>query len=297
VKKVFGIVSQLLLLPKKAMRKDYFLKHYRAVPWSGLFFLIFFGVLQSVSAQVMGVSASKLTAIDATLVSPKTLEAEPSFAYIFARKSFDNNGKPGNISSDPDSALILKSLFFRFTYGAGKRLEIGTFITGNLNAISFGAKYRFVEHPHFLAAALLGLNFSDASDLGVRKTGFFGKYMGIAGGVALTENFTDRLSLDVSTQYQNTFSYEGSLSDNYFLDCDAGYYVFKHTLQLAGGFSFWYNHSKTGADDAYGLSFHPGVTIEPAQHFLIVFYTPVDLAGKNAGRFTGFSFAFTFTVL
>ncbi len=265
----------------------------------GVFLALLLGVMllgETVSAQVAGVSASKLTAIDATLVSPKTIEAEPSFSYLFSKKAFNGNGNLCPVSFTNDSAVVLKDLFFRFTYGVSERLEIGTFITSDLSAISFGAKYRFVQHKKFLAVALLGLNFSNGSDFGLRRTGFFGKSMGIATGVGLTTIFSPGFSLDVSAQYQNTFCYKGSLSDDYFVDSDLGYYVFNRTLQLIGGFSFQYNHFKTGNPDAFRLSFHPGVTIETGKSFLIVFYTPIDLVGKNMGRFTGFSFAFTFTI-
>ncbi len=248
------------------------------------------------AAQVSGVSASKLTAIDATLVPRHTLEAEPSYVYLFSRKSFDGNGNLQPLFSDPDTAVILKDMFFRFTYGTGKRLEIGTMMTSGLTAFSFGAKYRFVQHKKFLAVALLGLNFSNVSNFGIRRTGFFGKYLGLASGIAVTEMFSPRFSVDVAGQYQYTFCYEGPLANNFFLDCDAGYYVFHHTLQLAGGFSFWYHQSKTDTPDTYGLSFHPGVTIETGKSFIIVFYTPIDLAGKDVDRFRGFSFAFTFSV-
>ena len=258
--------------------------------------LVFSLMSNNLSAQVAGVSASKLTAIDATLVHTKTLEAEPSFIYLYGKKAYDNNGNLYPVFQDNDTAAILKDLFFRFTYGVGQNLEIGTFVTANLSSISFGAKYRFVQHRKFLGVALLGINFSNQSNFGIRKTGFFGKSLGIATGVALTNNFTSRLSLDVSAQYQNSFCYEGSLSDDYFLDSDLGYYVFHQTLQLAGGFSFQYNHYKTGNPDAYRLSFHPGVTIETGKSFIIVFYTPIDLVGKNMGRFTGFSLAFTLSI-
>ena len=250
----------------------------------------------SLTAQVVGVSASKLSTIDAVTVHKHYMEVEPSFGYLFSRKAFDDEGKLYSYSPDGDSAIILKDLFFRFTYGAGERLEIGTFITANMSSISFGAKYRFVEHKKFLAAALLGLNFSNNSNFGIRKTGFLGKYIAIATGVALTENFTNRLSLDVETQFQHAFCYDGPLSNSYFLDSDLGYYVFNHTLQLIGGISWQYNHSLTGSPDSYRFSFHPGVTIETGKSFIIVFDTPFDLAGKNAGRFSGFSFAFTLTL-
>ena len=264
---------------------------------AGFLIVVLPGLLGSaVSAQVSGVSASKLTAIDATLVSANTLEAEPSFTYLYGKNTFDYDGKRYPVSLDPDSAVILKYMFFRFTYGVDKNLEIGTFVTANLSSISFGAKFRFVHHEKFLCVALLGINFSNESSFSIRKTGFFGKSIGINTGVAFTNNFTSRLSLDVSAQYQNSFCYEGSLSDDYFLDCDLGYYIFHQTLQLAGGFSFQYNHYKTGSPDACLLSFHPGVTIETGKSFIIVFYTPIDLMGKNVGNFTGFSFAFTMTI-
>jgi hypothetical protein len=263
----------------------------------GFFLFVLSGLMGgAVSAQVSGVSASKLITIDATLVAAKTLEAEPSFTYLYGKNAFDNDGKTYPVSLDPDSAVILKDMFFRFTYGVDKNLEIGTFVTANLSSLSFGAKYRFVQHRKFLGVALLGINFSNESNFSIRKTGFFGKFIGIATGVALTNNFTPRLSLDVSAQYQNTFCYEGSLSDDYFLDSDLGYYVFHQTLQLVGGFSFRYNHFKTGNPDAYLLSFHPGITIETGKSFIIVFYTPIDLMGKNVGCFTGFSFAFTLII-
>ncbi len=250
----------------------------------------------SLTAQVAGVSASKLTAIDATLVSAKTLEAEPSFAYLYSKKAFDNNGHLYPVSLDSDSAIILKDLFFRFTYGVNKRLEIGTFITSNLSSVSFGAKYRFLQHKKFLAAALLGVNFSNVSNFGLRKTGFFGKYMGVTTGVALTSCFSPRFSLDITGQYQKTFCYDGFISDNYFLDSELGYYVFNGTLQLIGGFSFQYNRFKNGDPDTYRLTLHPGVTIETGKSFIIVFYTPIDIVGRDMGRFTGFSFAFTFAI-
>jgi len=278
------------------MRKNYV---YHPVKSRVIFTIVLVGMLLSVAsvfAQVTGVSASKLTAIDANLVSAKTLEAEPSFAYLFSKHSFDNTGILYPISLDNDSAIILKDIFFRFTYGVGKNLEIGTFLTANLTSLSFGAKYRFVQHKKFLAVALLGVNFSNESNFGIRKTGFFGKYMGVATGVGLTNIFSPRFSLDISAQYQNTFCYACSLSDDYFLDSDLGYYVFNGTLQLTGGFSFQYNHFKTGDPDAYRLSFHPGVTIESGKSFIVVFYMPIDLIGRNVERFAGFSFAFTFVV-
>lgn len=263
---------------------------------SSLMVGVFLFLSPDLFAQISGVSASKLTATDGNLVSPKTLEAEPSFSYLYGKKAFDNQGNLYSVSLDNDSAVISKDLFFRFTYGVNKRLEIGTFITADLNSISFGAKYRFVQHKKFLAAALLGVNFSNVLNSGLRKSGFFGRNIGIATGVALTNNFTSRFSLDISTQYQNTFCNEGSISDDYFLDSDLGYYVFNGTLQLIGGLSFQYNHFKNGDPDAYRLSLHPGVTIETGKSFIIVFYTPIDIVGKNMGRFTGFSFAFTFTI-
>lgn len=278
---------------KETLRRKLFFQKLFVV-FIGCFFLL---PGKTLKAQVAGVSGSKLTAADATLVPFHTLEAEPSFVYLFSRKAFNNDGKLVDIFPNPDTAVLLKDLFFRFTYGTGKHLEIGTEFTSSLSAFSFGAKYRFIEHKKFLAAALLGFNFSNQANFGVRKTGFFGKSLAVVGGIALTENFTPRLSLDVECQYQNTFCYDGSLSDNYFFDSDVGYYVFHHTLQLAGGLSFQYHHLKEeDGQDGYLLSFHPGVTIETGKSFIIVFYMPIDLVGRNQGRFYGFSFAFTFAV-
>ena len=278
---------------KELLRRNFLFRKFFIV-FIGCFFLI---TGETLRAQVAGVSASKLTAVDGTLVPFHKLEAEPSYGYLYSKKSFDEKGHLYPISPDQDSAVLLKDFFFRFTYGAGKRLEIGTMVTANLGYVSFGAKYRFVEHKNFLAVALLGFNFTNQSDYGLRRTGFFGKYMSIASGVALTTVFSPRFSLDISAEYQNTFSYKTSISDDYFMDSDLGYYFFHHTFQVVGGFSFQYNHFKQDEPDDFRLSFHPGVTVETGKSFIIVFYTPIDLIGRNQGRFTGFSFAFTFSVL
>jgi len=140
---------------------------------------------------------------------------------------------------------------------------------------------------------LLGTTFSNQSDLVSHNSGFYEKTISLAGGFALTQQFSSRLSLDMDLQYQHVLSRNLSLSKDVFLDTDLGYYVYHHKLQLTGGLSFNHNNFKINDHKAYRLTFNPGLTIETGKSYIIVIYLPIDLLGREVERAYGFSLAFT----
>jgi len=265
---------------KKRMKKEYL-----------LFLMMFLGM--EVSAQVAGISASKLATYDAVTLPKYTLEVEPSFTYLYSRKWFNHSTHSVPYDLGTDSSLLMKNFNMRFTYALGKRLEVGTFVNGDLSSFSFGSKIGLLQNDHSGLVLLLGTTFSEQSDRIYRNSGFYGKTLSLVGGFAFTRNFSQRLSWDVDVQAQHTLSSGAALSNNYFVDTEVGYYVWNQRLQLAGGFSFNYNHHFDDTENTYRLTFNPGVTIETGKSYILVLYFPVDLVGRLVENSYGVSLAFT----
>ena len=92
------------------------------------FFLFLFFLSLKLSAQVAGISASKLATYDAVLLPKYALEVEPSFSYLYSRQWFnvDSHSVPYNLGYD--SSLLMTNFNMRFTYGVGNNLEMGAFV-------------------------------------------------------------------------------------------------------------------------------------------------------------------------
>jgi hypothetical protein len=249
------------------------------------------------SAQIAGVSNDKLIAINPASIGTRTVEFEPGFGYVWSRKTFDNNGKPVGLNPENDSVLILQALGFRITYGFAKNFEIGTVVTSTLDAFALGIKYAFVSKDKFMAAAFLGTNFNNESDLVFRNTGIFGKTASIVGGFAFMNRFGEsrRLSLDYDVQYQNTFDKNKSYADDIYTAADLGY-EFKKGVQLIAGLNYQFHNYKNGNPDAWRLTWNTGLTIHPGKMFNLIVNVPVDIAGRNIEKFTGFQIILTISL-
>jgi len=245
-------------------------------------------------SQIAGVSNDKLIVVNPAAIDTRTFEFEPGFGYIWSKKSFDGDGKLVPHTSENDSILVLQALGFRFTYGFAKNFEMGAIVTSTLDAFSLGIKYSFVNNDKFNAGAFLGTNFSNESDFAFRNTGIFGQTASVVGGFAFMNRFgkTQRLSLDYDIQYQNTFNANQSFSDDIFAAAELGY-MFKKAVQLIGGFTYRYHNYKTGDPDSWLLTWNMGITTKPGKMFVLILNVPVDIAGRNADRFTGFQIVLT----
>lgn len=257
--------------------------------------LLFALVAGTSFGQVAGVSNDKLVVVNPTAISTRAFEFEPAFGYLWSAKRFDENSKLVSLSAEGDSTTVLQALAFRFTYGFAKNFEIGSFITSDLNTFSLGLKYSFLNTGNFLMGAFTGTTFSTASDIVFRNTGFFGNTASVVAGVALMAKFSEKLSLDVDVQYQNVFDNKRSYADDVFSAAELGYRFPKH-VQLIGGFSFRYNHFKTGRPEAYLLTFNPGITVQPGESFVMILNVPFDIIGKNTDKYNGFTFTLTISL-
>ena len=254
-----------------------------------ILFLIF-----PVFAQIAGVSNDKFVVVNPGSIGTRTMEFEPGFGYIWSKKSFDGDGNLVTLNPENDSILVLQALAFRFTYGFAKNFEIGTVVTSTLDAFALGIKYTFVNKPKFLAGAFLGSNFNNESDIVFRNTGIFGKTIGVVGGFAFMNRFGEkqRLSLDYDIQYQNTFNRDQSWSDGIFAAAELGY-MFKNAVQLITGLNYRFNNYKNGDPNSWLLTWNTGITTKPGKMFVIIVNVPIDIAGRNTNRFSGFQIVLT----
>ena len=260
-----------------------------------ILFSLFSLITIHLTAQVQGVSAEKLGAINPSTVHLRNVEFEPAFGYLWSKKTFDNNGHLVPLSDENDSISILSALGVRFTYGFAKNFEAGGTVNTDLNNFSLGLKYTMFQHEKFSGAAILGTTLSNESDIVFRNTGFFGKTASLAGGFVFSNKMGKHFSVDYDVQYQNLFDGERSYMDNYYIHADAGY-MLKGVHLLIAGLAYQYNHFKIDREDAYLLTLNAGAAIMTGRTFILVFDFPFDLIGKNTDRFNGFTFALTITL-
>jgi len=248
-----------------------------------------------VFSQIAGVSNDKLIVVNPAAIGTRTVEFEPGFGYLWTKNSYNDEGKLVPLNPEEDSIQILQALGFRFTYGFARNFEMGAFVTSTLDAFSLGIKYAFVNHDKFIAGSFLGMNINNESDLTFRNTGIFGKTAAIVGGFAFMNRFGEskKLSIDYDVQYQNTFDKNTSYSDAVFASAEIGYEFKERTFQLATGLNYRYNNYKNGDPTSWGLTWSSGILIHPGKMFNLIVNIPIDIAGKNTGRYSGFQIILT----
>ncbi len=245
----------------------------------------------------MGISASKLASISAFTANKNQIEFEPGFGYYWAKKHYDSNGnlKPFSVK---DSTAVFQELAFRITYGITSNFETGLLIASDMSSISLGAKYYLFTIGNFSAGIMAGGTFANESDIVAVNSGIFGKTVSLATGLAFTNEFSDKISLDFDFQYQCIRDDKVSYSNDFFANAEFGY-SFNNNNQIIGGFSYTHNshtHQYDGHQNQL-LTFNIGAAILTGEMFDIVFYTPISLLGKNYDRLNGLNFALTIFIL
>ncbi len=258
-----------------------------------LFLFLILVISGNLSAQVMGVSNSKLTVINGETASRNQMEFEPGFGYFWAHKQYDEDGKLIDLSPETDSTAVFQAMAFRFTYGISDRVESGILIAADMSSLSFGIKYNFFNKGRFSSAIMAGGTFANESDIVAVNTGIFGKTLSMAIGLTGTQNFNDRLSLDVDVQYQNIRNDKTSYSNDIFANAEVGFMI-KDKKQIIGGFSYTVNNHTNKYDGLTNqlITFNVGGTLSGKNYDLILF-TPIALYGKNYNRLNGINFALT----
>ena len=260
-----------------------------------IFLLPLFIIISFVAtAQIGGLSSSKLSSISADVVDNENVEFEPGFSSSRSNKFFDGNGDTQNMFSTADSVKHLTGMAFRFTYGLWDKLEVGVSVSTDLSLIKIGTKYEFINNEKLAVAAIAGLNVPMGNatiDNTVRATanvtqaglGFVASYV-----------FTDRLSADFTTQYM--IFIKPTIDNNtggIYLNGDVGYYFFDNRFKLVTGFGFYNVKNDVGNHQVFTM--YPGFTIESGKDYFIACSVPFDVFGKNEAQNVAVNFTLTLT--
>ncbi len=259
-----------------------------------LFTVISCLVLQNlIIAQVSGVSASKLSAINTETVPVNTFEFEPSFLLGFSSKYWNGEGSLIHSFHGKDSLETTSQLNFRFTYGVLSGFEAGFSIPGDASSFSLGLKYNFLNRGKNSFAFLAGFNTPLGNKIYTisNKTNSVNEFdNSIAAGIIYSKEFTQNMSFDLNLEYQFHLN-SGINNPDFFIYSDLGYYVNK--IQLILGL---YYSSYSDRVNKNKFTINIGTTIERNDNFILVLNFPIDIYGKNAKQIFGFGFAFTYPV-
>jgi len=260
------------------------------------FTLLFFIITISfnLSAQIMGLSGSKLGSMTVDVVDHKKIEFEPSFFHVRSYQYWDNSGNLQNLYSTDDSVKVITGIGFRFTYGLWDKIELGMAVSTDVSAAAFSARYAFLQKEKYGVAIITGLNVplgNRTVDQTIRATGNIANF---GFGVVASYAFTDNLSVDFTGQYSR-FLKETSDHDRggFYLNTDVGYYILKKNIQLVGAIGYHSVSNDIGSHQV--LTVNPGITIETSKNFIIVLSAPFDVYGRRENKNIGFSFALTLT--
>ncbi len=255
-------------------------------------------LLETGHAQIGGLSASKLSAINSETVPRFTIEFEPSFVIGYAKRYWDRYGKNKSLFKDTDSLQVISEMDFRFTYGVTSRWEMGFTLPTGMKFLSLGSKYRFLKKDKYALAVLNGFNLplgNHVYHITYRHNTKSEYDVNILLGLAATYTFNQKFSVDLNPVLQSHldrgFSHLVQHVDVFF-NTDFGYYF---TDGFQGIIGVYYFKTRGGLNSNYAqkLTVNPGFTIEKARHFIIVMNFPFDVWGRNSEIQVGMGFALT----
>jgi len=260
------------------------------------FFLILGIILisKNISAQIGGISGSKISAVCVDVVDNKKVEFEPGIFYSTSKYFWDNSETLKNRYNSTDSINHFTGMNFRLTYGLWDKLEFGGSISTELTESNLGLRYVIMQNKKIGVAAITGANIplgNKPIDNAIKTTQ---NTISAGLGFVMSVQFNDNLSLDFNAQGQSFLNEtEEKHKGSYYLNADAGYYLFAHQLQLITGFGYQYSKFENFNNNL--LTIYPGLTIETGKNYILVLSCPFDISGKNTDKSLGINFALTFT--
>ena len=249
-----------------------------------------------VSAQIAGISGSKLRSYCVDVVDHHKVEFEPAFYYGQSRKHWDNESNLEGTFLTHDSINRFSGVGMRITYGLLDRLEIGVFVPMDMKTGNFGMRYVILQNKNIGVAAIAGLNVPMGE--GNFNRGYRTEDNALQAGIGGVFSYSkgNNFSLDVNLEYDHFLKEPTSTkTGTIYTSVDAGYYVFNHQLQLIGSVGYEHSHLNTGLNQSR-LVIYPGVTIETGKRYIIVVAAPFDVYGRNVNKTVGFSVALTLTI-
>lgn len=251
-------------------------------------FIVCIVLSMSSYAQINGISASKVSAFCVDQIPKHKLELEPTFNYAQSSSYWNNFDL-----IQQDSVYTSSSVSWRATYGVTDKLEIGlNTADSELSYLNLGMKYILADEGSLTFSMMTGLGLPlgnrvfDPNQVSIDDLANYG--IGIISSYAINEN----ASLDVNIQYQD---YLKSLGDEtgsaFFLNADFGQYILDRKLMLILGAGYQ-NLAKNDFKQTLFTVF-PGISIEAAENYLLVFTGSKSLFGYNNTNSWGISLSVT----
>ena len=238
-----------------------------------------------VNAQVVGVSANKLTLLSASILDKGSFEFEPAFSVFNSNNIFNERGNLSRIAEHN----ISSSLDFRLTAGLTDNLEVGTSISSNIEEINFGSKYLLINNDDFGFVLSGGFSLPAGnkvlSDSEVRNELLYTATF----GPVLSYNISDKSSIDFALSYTTAIG-KVKFDDLFYGGIGWGY-SFSEKLQAVlevAGYACFDNELCSGK-----LSVFPGFTYDIIENFSFAYGFQYDFMGKNEDGGFGYFGAFT----
>lgn len=251
-----------------------------------LVFFIF--ITHFLTAQIGGISASKISAFNYIPVPFKTVEFEPTTNLFRSNSIFDNDGNTISL----DTTSVSSSLNWRITYGLTENVEVGLTFPSNMQGGNASIKGYLWGKGIFHLGAMAGIYFpwgNRSFDQNNPTSNDIGNY-GL--GLITSLEWNDRNSTDINIQFQNNFKDHDQLPTNsYFINVDHGWYSKDGKVLWILGSGYQYGEVNEQVQSKFTL--YPGFAWEYPETFLIVIATSFDLFGKNTNKNIGFGMSLT----
>ena len=253
----------------------------------------------TISAQIAGVSASKLATYCTDVVPENKIEFEPSIFTNFSSAGwYDGNARTPQLP-EYRSLKASAEMYFRFTYGAFKDFEIGFSAPTNVSEVDIGAKYKlpfnFKNKTTFGLLAGLNTLFNNSNCSCEQDSAGKATNTALGYGLIISHSFSKNFSLDFNAIAMSHFPVESNAGFNkfdYSLNADFGYYFVKG-IQACLGFNYFHAGFNNSNLNESSLILNPGFTIEKGEMFIIVLDTPITVFTNNIKKSFGFGFALT----
>jgi len=207
------------------------------------------------SAQIAGIAASKVAAINVQPIPVRTAELEPSFNY--ARN---------NTASD--SININSNITWRVTYGATEDIEIGFNAGPGFSNACLSAKMRVYEKDKLAFGIMAGTSIK----LGNNNIGADDRLIqGYGLGLISSHVLNEKNSIDLNAQY---FSNKGS-TDSFIFNGEWGTYSLHEEFQFVIGIGY----QTTSANPI--VSLYTGFSLENADNYGMVITPTFTLSGAD----------------
>jgi len=244
-------------------------------------------------AQIGGISASKVAAFCVDPIDNHQVEFEPSYGIQTSRHYWDEKGNKQDLFNSTDSVELSSSLMWRISYGLlDDKMEVGISFSPDLSSFNWGAKMTVLQQEKIGISLMTGLYMPLGSRIFDKSAPSPDDVKSYGFGIINSWTFDETFSLDINIQFQDYFQQVDGVSEiDYFFNIEVGKYIMDNQLLLIGGFGYQQYNFEEGNQQKW--TFYPGVSIEFAENFLVVFNGAFDFTGKNISKTSGFGMALT----